>query len=152
MICNRDENIPREAYAASVVQSDKTTGTQERALRIPVSWPQQEAGQWAFMYVFVCDWDHLILPKSDRTFYPIPPQRVIVLTYLSSQPNDSASPQGPRLPSADTRTLQVVHNHGSSILRDKLGFSRQQLIAYNPMAFLMAIPVSKWQLFPKHLF
>ncbi len=23
MICNRDENIPREAYAASVVQSDK---------------------------------------------------------------------------------------------------------------------------------
>jgi hypothetical protein len=71
------------------------------------------------------DWDHLILPKSDGTFYPIPPQRVIVCTYLSSQLNHSASPQGPRLPSADTRTLQVVRNHGSSILRDKLGFSRQ---------------------------
>jgi hypothetical protein len=102
------------------------------------------------------DWDHLIIPKPDGTFFPIPPQRVIVRTYLSSHPNDSASPQGLRLPTAGNRTLQVVRNHGSSILKDKLGFSRQQLnsmeIAYNPMAFLMAIPVSKWQSFPKHLF
>ncbi len=81
---------------------------------------------------------------------------MIVRTYSSSHPDDSASPHGPRLPSAGNRTLQVVRNHGSSILKDKLGFSKQQLnttaIAYNLMAFLMAIPVSKWQCFQKHLF
>ncbi len=41
-------------------------------------------------------------------------------------------------------------------LKDSLGFSTKQLetasISYNQMAFLMAIPVPKWQLFPRHLF
>ena len=46
--------------------------------------------------------------------------------------------------------------HHLSPLKDLLGFSQEQLrtasISYNPMAFLMAIPVTKWQFFPKHLF
>jgi len=54
------------------------------------------------------------------------------------------------------RQLQTVKNHASSPLKDMLGLSAKQLetttISYNPMAFLMAIPVTKWQLFPKHLF
>jgi hypothetical protein len=102
------------------------------------------------------DWDHLIGPRHDGTFYPIPPQRVIVRTYLASQPTDFSLPQDLQPPSTGTRNLQVVRDHSSSVLKDKLGLSRQQLkttaIVYNPMAFLMAIPVTKWQLFPRHLF
>lgn len=54
------------------------------------------------------------------------------------------------------RKLQTIRDHASSPLKDKLGFSQRQhlsaSISYNPMAFLMSILVTKWQLFFKHLF
>ncbi len=98
------------------------------------------------------DWAHLINPREDETFFPIPPQRVIVQTYLSSMPKDAIVQH---LTMNDSK-LQIVCDHSSSVLKGNLGLSHQQLkttaIAYNLMAFLMAIPVTKWQLFPKHLF
>jgi len=101
-------------------------------------------------------WVHLISPRPDDTFFPIPPQRVIVRTFLAVRRPFTAPDHANQYPFMFHRKLQTIRDHTSSPLKDKLGFSRQQLktasITYNPMAFLMAIPTTKWQLFPKHLF
>ena len=94
------------------------------------------------------------MPKND--FFPLPPQRVVVRTYLTHKRSFTAPGNANQYPFMCNRKLQSVRDHVSSPLKDLLGFSREQLrtatISYNPMAFLMAIPVTKSQLFPKHLF
>ena len=101
-------------------------------------------------------WKDLVSPRLDGTFYPLPPQRVVVRTYLTSTRSFTAPDHALQYPFMCNRKLQTIREHASSPLKDMLGFSRQQLesasISYNPMAFLMSIPVTKWQLFPKHLF
>jgi hypothetical protein len=101
-------------------------------------------------------WKDLISPRSDGTFYPLPPQRVVVRTFLTCVRSFPAPDHASQFPCMCNRKLQTIRDHASSPLKDMLGFSQQQLqsasISYNPMAFLMSIPVTKWQLFPKHLF
>ncbi len=100
-------------------------------------------------------WKDLITPCAG-TFFPIPPQRVVVRTYLTIKRSFTASDHANQFPFMSNRHLQCIRDHLSSPLHALLGFSPQQLrtvsITYSPLAFLMAISVTKWQLFPKHLF
>ena len=101
-------------------------------------------------------WTDLITPRADNSFFPLPPQRVVVRTYLTIKRSLTAVHNASHYPFMCNRQLQIIKDHHLSPLKDLLGFSQEQLrtasISYNPMAFLMAIPVTKWQLFPKHLF
>ena len=101
-------------------------------------------------------WHQLTQPDAKGQFFPLPPQRVIVRSHLSVKQCYNGDARHLDQSPAGHRHVQTIRDHTSSLLKDALGFSSAQLktktMVYNPMAFLMAIPVTKWQLFPKQLF
>ena len=101
-------------------------------------------------------WTDLIFPQPTGSFFPIPPQRVVVRSHLVEKHPSTSPDFHDTFPFMCNRKLQAIRDHTSSPLKDLLGFTKKQketaTITYNPMAFLMAIPATKWQLFPKHLF
>jgi hypothetical protein len=97
-------------------------------------------------------WKDLISSAPDDKCLPLPPHGAIVGSYLTVKNAFTASDQANQYPFMCNGKLQTVWDHASSRLKDVLGFSREQLksatITYYPLAFLMAIPVTRWQLFP----
>jgi hypothetical protein len=91
--------------------------------------------------------DHAVIRSYGHT---------VTRSHLTIKRSFTAVHNASHYPFMCNRQLQIIKDHHLSPLKDLLGFSQEQLrtasISYNPMAFLMAIPVSKWQLFPKHLF
>jgi len=63
----------------------------------------------------------------DDKCLPLPPQRVIVRSYLTVKNAFTASDQANQYPFVCNCKLQTVWDHASSPLKDVLGFSQGQL-------------------------
>lgn len=162
-ICNRpslanilrwDLNLPPRHFNNSFV--GEFLDAEESLLCHGCSRPEDSSLRPTGATALLPRWKDLIFSRADGSFFPLPPQRVIVRSYLTLKHPTTSTDNANQYPFMCNRKLQTVRDHTVSPLKDKLGFTREQLrtasISYNPMAFLMAIPVTRWQLFPKGLF
>ena len=98
----------------------------------------------------------LVSPSKQGTYVPIPPQRIIVRAFVRERhAHKGQTWQGDHKEIKRRQSKYFVSNHGTSVLRPWLGIQKQHWekfrIGYNPLGFMMSVPVTAYHVFPKHL-